>query len=173
MSDTLSAILRHPRVQHPRVAPAIVTLLAVIALGGAFIAQYVFHLLPCVLCIYERWAYGAALAGGILGLVFARNAGARRAALWLGVLGFLAVAAISVYHVGVEQGWWTGSAECSGEGIKPGMSRDDLKNAILGAPKVACTDVAWDLWGISLAGFNVIFSPIFAGITLLLMRRRG
>ncbi len=173
MPATLSAILRHPRVQHPRVAPLVVLLLAVFALGTAFVAQYVFHLLPCVLCIYERWAYGAALAGGLLGLIVADNAGARRAALWLGVLGFLAVTAISVYHVGVEQGWWTGSTECSGAGIQQGMSRDDLRNAILGAPKVACTDVAWDLWGISLAGFNVIFSPIFAGITLLLMRRRS
>ena len=154
-----------------RLAPALAALCAGAALAAAFVAQYVFHLLPCILCIWERWAYGVALAAGLLGLAFARRSGTRRALTWLAILGFVAVAGISVYHVGVEQGWWTGSTECSGAGISAGMSREDLKSAILGAPKVACTDVAWDLWGISLAGFNVIFSPLFALLGWWALRR--
>ena len=165
---TLVAIARS---RSPRLAPALAAILAAAALAAAFVAEYVFHLLPCILCIYERWAFGLALAGGLAGLSLAGRPALARAATWLAVLGFLAVAGISVYHVGVEQGWWTGTTECSGAGITPGMSREDLKNAILGAPKVACTDVAWDLWGISLAGFNVIFAPIFAALVLLAMRR--
>ena len=165
---TLVAIARST---HPRLAPALAALLAALALTAAFVAQYVFHLLPCILCIWERWAYGVALGAGLAGVALAGRPGLARALTWLAVLGFVAVAGISVYHVGVEQGWWTGTTECSGAGIAPGMSREDLKNAILGAPKVACTDVAWDLWGISLAGFNVIFAPIFAALVLLAMRR--
>jgi len=165
---TLVAIARS---RSPRLAPALAAILAAAALAAAFVAEYVFHLLPCILCIYERWAFGLALAGGLAGVALAGRPALARAATWLAVLGFLAVAGISVYHVGVEQGWWTGTTECSGAGITPGMSREDLKNAILGAPKVACTDVAWDLWGISLAGFNVIFAPIFAALVLLAMRR--
>ena len=165
---TLVAIARST---NPRLAPALAALLAALALGAAFVAEYVFHLLPCILCIWERWAYGAALGAGLAGVALAGRPGLARALTWLAVLGFVAVAGISVYHVGVEQGWWTGSTACSGAGIEPGMSREDLKNAILGAPKVSCTDVAWDLWGISLAGFNVIFAPIFAAIVLLAMRR--
>lgn len=167
----MTTLVALARSAPPRLAPALAALLAALALAGAFVAEYVFHLLPCILCIYERWAYGVALAGGLLGLALARHRGARLAFTWLAILGFLAVFAISVYHVGVEEGWWTGTTECSGAGITAGMSREDLKNAILGAPKVSCTDVAWTLWGISLAGFNVILSPLFALVVWWAQRR--
>lgn len=152
-------------------APAAAAFFSAAALAVAFVAEYVFLLLPCVLCIWERWAFGLALAGGLAGLALSRHPAAWRWSLRLAILGFLLVMGISIYHVGVEQGWWSGTAECSGS-IAPGMDREALREAILNAPKVACTDASWSLWGISIAGFNVIFSPLFAAATWLLMRRR-
>jgi len=157
---------------YPRLGPLFVVLMSAAALGTAFLAQYGFDLLPCVLCVWQRWAYAAALAFGIAGLALAGRAGLRRLALLLGAAAFLAVAGIALYHVGVEQAWWQGSSECQGAGFTPGMSRDDLKFAILNAPTVACNDVPWSLGGLSIAGFNAIFSLAFAAVTLWFAFRR-
>lgn len=147
------------------VAPLFVVLVSAAALGTALVAQHGFDLLPCLLCIWQRWAYGAALVAGLLAL--AARGRARRVFLVTAGLAFLAGAGIAGFHVGVEEGWWQGSAECQGT-ISAGMDREALKNAILNAPTVACDAVPWSLWGISMAGFNVIFSLLFALVTLTL-----
>ena len=47
-----------------RNAASLVVTVCVLALGAALLAQYVFDLAPCQLCVYQRWAYVAAgLAG--------------------------------------------------------------------------------------------------------------
>lgn len=152
-----------------RAASLFVVLVSAAALATAFVAQYGFDLLPCILCVWQRWAYGAALVLG-LGALAARGGAARRVFLTAAGLAFLAGAGIAFFHVGVEQGWWHGSSECQGS-ITPGMDREALKNAILNAPTVACDAVPWSLWGLSMAGFNVIFSLLFAAITLTLAAR--
>ena len=145
--------------------PLFVVVMSAGALGTAFVSQWEFGLLPCVLCVWQRWAYGAALGLGVLALAAHRRALARRLLLGLAALAFVAVAGIAFYHVGVEQGWWQGSDTCQGAGITTSMTRDDIKFAILNAPTVSCNDVPWSLWGLSIAAFNVIFSLVFAAAT--------
>ena len=91
-----------------RYAPAAVIFAASVAtLGGAFLFQYVGGLAPCILCIYERIPYGAAIALALLALCLG-DGRARGAALLLCALAFAVDAGISVFHVGVEQHWWEG-----------------------------------------------------------------
>lgn len=142
------------------------------ALGTAFVSQWEFGLLPCVLCVWQRWAYGAALAFGVLALAAHRRPGPRRLLLGLAALSFVAVAGIAFYHVGVEQAWWAGSETCQGAGITTSMTRDDIKFAILNAPTVSCNDVPWSLWGLSIAAYNVIFSLVFAAATAVFTLKR-
>ena len=66
-------------------------------------------------------------------------------------------AAVALYHVGVEQRWWQGPTACSGVASIPD-SLDALIAAAARVPVVACNEVAWSLWGISMAGFNVLIS---------------
>jgi len=49
--------------RHPRRLPALAVAIPLLALGTAF-ASEAFGLKPCVLCIYQRWAYVGALAPG-------------------------------------------------------------------------------------------------------------
>ena len=66
-------------------------------------------------------------------------------------------AGIAVFHVGVEQQWWPGTAECGGiDGAN--LSLEQLKAQILAAPVVRCDEVAWSLFGISMAGYNILLS---------------
>ena len=133
---------------------------SVIALGTAFVAQYVFDLWPCVLCLYQRWPYAAIIAVTIAGLALQKKLGAGPF-LFLCALGFAATAAIGGYHVGVEQGWWEGTQECVGDTAQAN-SLQDLKAKIMSTPIVRCNDVAWSLFGISMAGYNFIAAAILS-----------
>lgn len=146
-----------------KAAPLFALAMAGAALAIAFTAQWGFGLYPCALCVWQRWAYAATLVLALAALALPGRAGARLAAL-----GFLAVAGIAFYHVGVEQRWWQGSAACSGADLS---QASDLKAAILAGPVVSCTDIPWQFAGLSMAGFNVVFALIFAAVTWWLAGR--
>jgi disulfide bond formation protein DsbB len=146
----------------PKWALILVPLAAVTALALAFIGQYGFDLYPCVLCIYQRWPF--VIVAGLC--LLAANPAMRtgKAARWILLLcaGVLAVnAAIAVYHVGVEQHWWAGSEACVG---KTGATQTlaQLRAQIMSAPVTRCDEIAFSLFGVSMAGYNVLFSFVLA-----------
>ncbi|WP_435260050.1 disulfide bond formation protein B [Thioclava sp. FR2] len=144
----------------PRLLVALAGLGSVALLGGAFAFQYIGGLAPCTLCLWQRWPHAAAIVIMIVALMW-------KPIRWLAVLGALAAlttAGIGVFHVGVEQGWWEGLTSCSGGSIS-GISVDDLlnPNANVAAP-IRCDEIAWSMFGISMAGWNVIASLGFAAI---------
>lgn len=138
-------------------------------LGGALAFQYVGGLAPCELCIWQRWAHGAALAGALIALV----APGRLASLGLAfaVAGLLAGVGIAVFHAGVEQQWWQGLASCGGGGTSAG-SAEDLLQAIEAAPIVRCDDIAWTFLGLSMAVWNALISAGIAALAVVAARRR-
>ena len=134
----------------------IVPLASLAALALAFISQYVFELQPCVLCIYQRWPFAIAAALCLVAL----TPSARPSAPWLLLLSALVLAVnvgIAVYHVGVEQYWWIGTEDCVG---KTGTAQTlaELRAQIMATPITRCDEVAFSLFGISMAGYNIAFS---------------
>lgn len=151
----------------PRVAPALLIGACAAALGTALFAQYVGGLPPCELCIWQRWAYAAAIGLLVPGLFLgADRPGARTLVLTLGGVAFLAGAGISLFHVGVEQGWWEWASACTAT-FNPNASLDELRAQILGAPVAKCNEVAWSMLGLSIAGWNVLASLALAGLALV------
>ncbi|PWR18969.1 disulfide bond formation protein B [Zavarzinia compransoris] len=138
-------------------------------LGGALLFQYGGGLAPCELCIWQRWAHGAAMAGAVLALVLPRGLPAALG-LGLALVGLVAGVGIAGFHVGVEQGWWQGLAACGGGGSTAG-SVQDLLSQIETAPVVRCGDVAWSLFGLSMAGWNALIS-LGLGLGALAVARR-
>ena len=128
-------------------------------LAGAFAFQYIGGMAPCQLCLWQRWPHVAAVLIGLVALV----TGWRRL-LWLGALAALTTAGIGAFHVGVEQGWWEGLATCTAGSIS-GISTADLLNsaADVAAP-VRCDAIAWQMLGISMAGWNTLASLVLAGV---------
>jgi disulfide bond formation protein DsbB len=64
----------------------------------------------------------------------------------------------------VEQLWWEGLASSTAGSIE-GISTADLLDPTKDvAAVVRCDEIAWQLLGISMAGWNVILSVIFAGL---------
>ncbi|MCB1537967.1 MAG: disulfide bond formation protein B [Rhodospirillales bacterium] len=136
------------------------------ALAMAYIAQYGFGLEPCELCLMQRvpYALGAVLAV----MVFARPGWARGALAAMGVF-FLAGMGIAAFHVGVEQHWWAGLPTCS---VKLDASNIDVLRAqILNSARVPCDKIAWEMFGISMAGYNVPTSAVLAAFAFWQARR--
>jgi disulfide bond formation protein DsbB len=74
------------------------------ALGVAVGSERFLGLIPCALCLVERWPYRIAIATGLLAAILPRAA--VRPACWLLVAVYLTAAAAAGVHVGVEQHWW-------------------------------------------------------------------
>lgn len=125
-------------------------------LGGALAFQYLGGLQPCHICLWERWPHRVAIALGVLALVLP-VLGGRRLLSMLGAVTMAVSAGLGLYHVGVEQHWWEGPTSCTGGDIS-GLKTDDLLNQIMNAPVVHCDQIAWEMWGISMAGWNMLLS---------------
>jgi len=119
-------------------------------LGGAYFFQYIVGLPPCEMCWWQRYPHFAALALALLGLVVPP----KRLFVALAGLAVLVSGAIGAFHAGVEYGWWEGLTTCA---TIPN-SGDDPLAAIMNAPVIRCDLAPWDLFGISLAGWNFLIS---------------
>ncbi len=157
-------------LRRPAAVPLLIIVLCLGALGSAFASQYWGGLQPCVLCVYQRYAYGAALACGVLALVLLRSGRGRQAFVGLAGLCFLAGAAIAFFHVGVEHKWWEGTAACHAPALDPNASAEDMMHQLLDQPFVACDVVPWSLFGLSMAGYNVLASLAFAALCFVSLR---
>lgn len=127
-------------------------------LGGAYVSQYVFGLYPCEMCWWQRYPHFAALALAAFALL--RPPG--RGAVLLAGAAILASGIIGGFHAGVEYGWWEGLTACTNNAASGG----DPLEAIMNAPLVRCDVAPWSLFGISLAGWNFLFSTA-AGLAIL------
>ena len=135
-------------------------------LGGAYVSQYVFGLFPCEMCWWQRYAHFAALALAIAAFLMPRS----RVPVALAGLAIAVAGALGGFHAGVEYHWWQGLTACS---TSVAASADPLA-AIMNAPLIRCDTAPWSLLGISLAGWNFLFSGAAAlAIGLLLRRAKG
>lgn len=132
---------------------------------GAFAFQHLGGLPPCKLCIWQRYPHVVAILIGLIALRFQNGV-----LIALGALAALTTAAVGAFHVGVEQGWWEGPTTCTA-GPVGGLSADALLDQIMTAPLVRCDDIAWEMLGISMAGWNALLSLVLVALWLTALRR--
>jgi disulfide bond formation protein DsbB len=154
--------------------PRLPALLLLIASAGTLLAalffQYVIGLQPCVLCIWQRWPYVVVLVCAALALLVGRRSPPARAGLLaLAGVALLVGAGIAVFHVGVEQHWWTGTPGCGVTATADTL--EELRAQVMAAPVVRCDVVPWSLFGISMAGYNVVISLALGALALVAARR--
>ena len=147
-------------------ASLLVTLIAAATIAGAWFFQLVLEILPCPLCLEQRYAYYLAIPLGGLTAVAARTGAARPlllAGLAILALATLANAGLGAYHAGVEWGFWQGPTECSGPVVNLGNA-GDLFSRLDTVKVVRCDEVQWRFLGLSLAGYNVLISLLMAAV---------
>lgn len=146
---------------------------AVAPLLVALAAQHLGGLAPCELCLWQRWAYGGAIASALLALLAAGSPNASRLLIALGGIAALVGCGIAIFHVGVEQHWWQGLSGCSGSALSGDMTAQEFEAAILAAPTVRCDEIAWSFAGISMAGYNALYAAALALFAFILAGRIG
>jgi len=147
---------------------SIALLASIGTLGAVFTAEYGFLLKPCVLCVYQRWPYAAVIALVFLALIL-KNKISEVYFQAVVALSFAVTAGVGAFHVGVEKSWWQGSAECSAD-TSSTLSLQELRAQIMSAPLVKCNEVAWELFGISMAGYNFLFASAMVIFMLFAIR---
>jgi disulfide bond formation protein DsbB len=135
------------------------------ALGFQFIAE----LIPCPLCIWQRWPHVGATVIAVLCLTVLWRYLRPLAVLAMATL--VTGAGISLYHTGIERNWWEGPDSCTSGDIS-GMSTEDLLAQIMEAPLIRCDEVVWEMFGLSMASWNGVISLGLAGLWLLAAMRK-
>lgn len=138
----------------------LLTLLASGAMLAAahFYFQRFLGLAPCPLCLDQRnWHWGAVGVSALALLVVRWKPGLVRWAILIIGLVLLGSAAQGAYHVAVEQHWVI--AQCDARMIAGDIRPLDFDGSFE-VPK--CDQIAWSMWGVSMAGWNALISLLLA-----------
>jgi disulfide bond formation protein DsbB len=141
-------------------------------IAGAWFFEIVWGLRPCKLCLEQRVPHYAAIGLVAAALVLARSAWLQ----WLVLLGLAGLMAwstgLGVYHSGVEWGWFAGPNDCGGAAAPVAAGVQDFMKQLQTTRVVACSEAAWRLLGLSLAGWNALASLALLGLALTGLVRR-
>ncbi len=132
----------------------LIFLISIIALSSAFFIEYVLGHQPCNLCILERIPYLMAIIIIVLNYRFIHL---EKYFILLLTLVFLVATILSLYHLGIEQGFIAESLVCD---LKKGsdlVSKEDIIKQ-LQEKNINCKDVTFTIMGLSLTSYNILIS---------------
>ncbi len=161
---TSGALARDPA----RAAAIVIAIGGIVAICGAWFAQYGLGLAPCSLCYAQRPPYYVAVPLGLLVAVTSARLPSwvsRTGCVGLG-LAMIWGGSIAAYHAGVEWHWWAGPDVCADGAAVPMTSAADLMARLATNPVVPCDVPAVVILGLSMAGWNVLFSGGLALVAL-------
>jgi disulfide bond formation protein DsbB len=153
-----------------KIAAGLAFILGLAAILLAWASQIFGGLVPCELCLEQRWAYYWGLPVLALILAFWNRL---PLTVW-----YVAMAIVTVifawgtymgsFHAGVEWGFWPGPTACTGVGDS--FSFESLNNL---TPVIGCDVVQFRFLGISLAGYNALVSLAVVALLILAIVTRA
>jgi disulfide bond formation protein DsbB len=158
----------------PRTLAVYAALGAAAALGVAYGAEVWGELVPCALCLLERWPYWVVVVLGLLAALSPRRLA--RTLLSLAVIALLTDAAIAAVHVGVELQWWPSPLpECAAPHLSGGSIAERLAS-MPARPSKPCDEPSFLIPGLplSMAAMNLLFALAFSvALAVSLSLNRG
>ena len=137
-------------------------LISFIALVSAYLIEYVLGHQPCNLCLYERIPYFLAIL--IVLINYKYNKLEKYLVLSLAII-FLIATILSLYHLGIEQGFIQESLLCDLEKGANIVDKDEILKQ-LQQKSISCKDVTFKIFGLSLTNYNIIISLLLTiGLT--------
>lgn len=142
---------------------------------GAMAFQRFGGLIPCEMCMWQRWPHLAAIVLAMLAIPL--RGGWLRGTLVAASAGGLATSGlIAVDHLGVERHWWDGHTACTAQIDATGGGADFL-NRLMNMPIHRCDVAQWKMAGLSLADLNAMISistaAAIAWLISMSLKRRG
>ena len=129
-------------------------LISFIALISAYFIEYILGHQPCNLCVYERIPYFLAIL--IVLIIYKYNKLEKYLILSLAII-FLIATILSLYHLGIEQGFIQESLLCDLEKGANIVDKDEILKQ-LQQKSISCKDVTFKIFGLSLTNYNIIIS---------------
>jgi disulfide bond formation protein DsbB len=137
--------------------------ICLIAIIFAYYVEYILGHQPCNLCIIQRIPYILSLILILINYRFKIN----QQNLILSLLFiFIFSSIISIYHLGIEQGFFQESLICDIKNSANILSKEELLKQ-LQQKNISCKDVTFRIVGFSLTSINIVISLI---LTLLLTK---
>jgi disulfide bond formation protein DsbB len=138
-----------------KISHILLLLLASGSLFFAYIAEYIFHLAPCPLCVYQRFPYVILIFIAIMALAADKY---RPYNKYLIITALLAII-IAGYHTGVENGIFELSALCKPLiSIKNNISVEDFTKILYNQETPFCNKPALVILGFSLTEWNLLLN---------------
>ena len=147
----------------------IIFTLSLIALISAYFIEYILGHQPCNLCLIERIPYGLSMIFIIVIFTLRKN---EKFLILLLILTFFFSFAISIYHYGIEQGFFSESLVCDLGSSNENMSKEDLLKQLRKTP-ISCKDVTFRFFGLSLATINTVISILLSAIMCRVIKNYG
>ncbi len=154
----------------PKILPRVLIFASFLALMSGLVAEYVFKLRPCSLCLYQQYVFiSICFVGCSASLMPFFKTHSKKISLILAVL-FVINAGIAFYQVAVEHRWVEAPSQCQSKKLS-GNSIEELREELLNTDVVRCDQIQWSLFGISMAGYNVIYSLFWGLFAFYFLRR--
>ena len=129
-------------------------LISLIALISAYFIEYILGHQPCSLCLYERIPFFLAIL--IILINYQYNKLEKYFILLLAIIFFISTI-LSLYHLGIEQGFIQESLLCNLEKGANIIDKDEILKQ-LQQKSISCKDVTFKIFGLSLTNYNIIIS---------------
>ena len=140
----------------------LILIISLVAIISAYFIEYVLGHQPCNLCLIERIPYGLSIILISFNYFFKKN---KKFIILLLILIFFFSFAISVYHLGIEQGIFEESAICSLKNTTGIISKEEILKQ-LQEKTVSCKDVTFRIFGLSLTSINILLSLILISLLI-------
>ena len=123
-----------------------------LAIIGAYVAEFVFHLQPCILCLYQRIPYFLLIVFSLITLLAPITRQYLRFVISLSIIAEIVLAS---YHVGVERYIFEDSHVCQ---VQNGLN--STIQGMLSAGKIAstCSEVSFRFMNFSIVEWNLLYA---------------
>ena len=146
-----------------------VLIFSILSLAIAFFVQYILGHEPCNLCLIQRIPYLSAVI--LISLIFIIKS-YEKLFSYIVLFAFVFGIIVSIYHVGIEQSFFSESFVCNLSSLGSDLSTEQLLKQLKDAP-VSCKDVTFSFLGVSLAKINTIISILLSGIMIKVIINYG
>ena len=136
-----------------------ILLINILIILSALFIEFFLKIKPCILCIYQRYAYYIII---LFSIFYFLKKDLKILLILLIIFTSLVSIILSVYHVGIETGLIEETMSCTLGNNN--LSKDAILKQFESNLASSCKEVNFKLFGFSLASINIILSLILTSI---------
>ncbi len=153
------------KFSHKYLFPFISLTSAVALISTAYFLEFFLNLIPCDLCIQQRGIHFLIILISILCLISVYLTKINKLLNFSLIILWFSSSIFAFYHFGIEKKFWSGFSSCTS---KINFNENTL-NYILSTDTLRCDSPQFEIFNVSLAGWNSLVSFMIFTICILLL----